>query len=296
MVDGVRLSGATGLASWSAQARDVHGDFDVEPDSGFAGWITRRATPAFHVTRCASSAVRIARTESQLEPGIAGAMEVKLVRRGSCTVTARGRSRTFPAGSILVYRLDQPVLLEHSHGFEAVYLTSRRADGTEWPLRSHAWTSPCATLAVALRTMDALADHSHELSVRQLESSCRYVIGLLADVANDEPTLAQLVRQEVATHFADPDLSTSKIAGRLGWSPRRVQLEMQRAGTTVTNLIRSERLERARAVLDDTCARPAPIAQVAKDHGFSSSSAFIAAFRERYGLTPGQARRQAVRR
>ncbi|WP_162941402.1 helix-turn-helix transcriptional regulator [Desertimonas flava] len=217
-----------------------------------------------------------------------------MIRRGFCTVTTRRRSRTFAAGSLLIYRLDEPVVLENSHGFEAAYLTIRRSDVSDRALRPTAWASPTAAVAVASRTIDALADHALELSVTQFDSSCRYVIGLLGDddgAISPEPTLAQLVREYVSHHFAETDLATTQIARRLGWSPRRIQHEMQRAGTTVTALIRSERLERARTVLHDTSANSVSIAQIGRDHGFASPSAFTAAFHEHFGRTPSQSRR-----
>ena len=290
-------TGETGLASWSKRARELHGDFDIAPSERFAGSIAQRTTPAFHVTRCASSRVRITRAEAHISSNPTGAFEIKLIRRGTCTVTTRNGSQTFTSGSLLGYRLDEPAVLEHSPGFAAAYLTIRRPGVLNRMLRPHAWTSPTAALAIASRTIAALADHAHELSVTQFDSSCRYVSGLLADTDGEistEATLAQLVRDDVSIHFADPDLTTAQIARRLGWSPRRVQHEMQREGTTVTALIRSERLERARTVLHDTTTNSVSIAQIGRDHGFASPSAFTAAFHEHFGRTPSQARRDAM--
>lgn len=121
------------------------------------------------------------------------------------------------------------------------------------------------------------------------------LVGLCLRPREDSPTtlgvVEAAVRDYVRRHAAEPELTPTVIARNLGWSLRQVQLALQGTGVTPSELIRIERLDRARHLL-----RRAPvdrtIAQIAYASGFRSLSAFGAAFKARYGLTPQEARTQ----
>ncbi len=97
------------------------------------------------------------------------------------------------------------------------------------------------------------------------------------------------VRDYIRRHATDPELTPPLIAHNLGWSLRQVQLALHSTGTTPSELIRTERLEKARRHL-----REAPtsrtIAEIAYTCGFTSLSAFGASFKRQFGSTPQQAR------
>jgi AraC-like DNA-binding protein len=73
-----------------------------------------------------------------------------------------------------------------------------------------------------------------------------------------------------------------------------VQAVLQAEGTTARDLIRSQRLELARARLESPDWSDVTVADVASACGLSSHSLFAAAFRARYGTTPSSVRRAAA--
>jgi AraC-like DNA-binding protein len=97
------------------------------------------------------------------------------------------------------------------------------------------------------------------------------------------------VREYVARHACEPDLTPRSVARSLGWSVRQIQLALQRAGTTTTDLIRSTRVTRAADLL-----RHAPpdttITSIAIASGFRSMTTFEVVFKKRFGITPREAR------
>jgi AraC-like DNA-binding protein len=97
------------------------------------------------------------------------------------------------------------------------------------------------------------------------------------------------VRDYIRRHATDPELTPTVIARNLGWSLRQVQLALRSTGTTPSQLIRIERLDRARRRLREASA-DRTIAEIAYASGFTSLSAFGASFKEQFGLTPQEAR------
>lgn len=90
----------------------------------------------------------------------------------------------------------------------------------------------------------------------------------------------------------------------IGTLPDRVQLPEYKLRRLInqhlgfrnfTAFLNDYRLPAAAAVLADPAQRRLPVLTIALDHGFGSIGPFNRAFRERYGLTPTEYRRQAQR-
>ncbi|WP_332459819.1 helix-turn-helix transcriptional regulator [Nocardiopsis gilva] len=98
------------------------------------------------------------------------------------------------------------------------------------------------------------------------------------------------VRRHIREHAADPGLNCAAMARSLGWSLRQVQVALQQAGTTPSELIREERLRLVRDRLRSPAYRHMSITELAYATGFSSASALSTAFKRRFGITPREAR------
>jgi AraC-like DNA-binding protein len=103
----------------------------------------------------------------------------------------------------------------------------------------------------------------------------------------------EAVREYVARHACDPDLTPTKVARSLGWSVRQIQLALQRAGTTTSGLIRSTRLTHAADLLRQL-PPGASIDSVAVASGFRSRSTFNTAFKKQFGFPPTELRGQST--
>ena len=85
-------------------------------------------------------------------------------------------------------------------------------------------------------------------------------------------------------------VSLSDVAARHRVSPRYVRMLFESEGTSFTEFIRAERLERALARLLDPRFDHFRISEIAYEVGFNDLSYFNRAFRRRFGRSPGEAR------
>ncbi|MGP4027038.1 helix-turn-helix domain-containing protein [Actinomadura sp. 3N407] len=149
----------------------------------------------------------------------------------------------------------------------------------------------------------AVGDERETLTEPQFDAACDRITELLCIVVagEDRPPapghLAEVeavVRRYVREHATDPGLTGAAMAQDLGWSLRQIQLALQRAGTTPRELIREERLRLVRDRLRNPLYRHVTITDLAHATGFSSASALSHAFRQRFGVTPRELRRNGV--
>ncbi|WP_280336133.1 helix-turn-helix domain-containing protein [Nocardia wallacei] len=146
--------------------------------------------------------------------------------------------------------------------------------------------------AIALAMTRALAEERNALSATDFVAIASNLIELLgiAVRAPQKPSfglqsIARAVRDYVADHSDDPQVTPAAIAHELGWSLRQIQLALRSVGTSPAELLRNQRLDRALSRLGDPGSSET-ISNIAYASGFSSLSAFGVAFRGRFGTTP----------
>lgn len=94
----------------------------------------------------------------------------------------------------------------------------------------------------------------------------------------------------VARHLDDPTLGPESVAAAHHISVRSLHRLYQGAGTTVAGLIRSRRLERCFRDLTDPRLRQLTVQEIGRRWGFRDPAHFNRAFRDAYGLPPGEHR------
>lgn len=108
------------------------------------------------------------------------------------------------------------------------------------------------------------------------------------DTAPHQPTALSRrqsgkVRDYILAHVCE-DLTLDRIAREVGISTSSIQRHFkEHFGTTVSDFIRQERLETARAALERDGI---PISQAAYLAGYRNPSSFTTAFKKAYGVTP----------
>ncbi|MEL7526642.1 MAG: helix-turn-helix domain-containing protein [Pseudomonadota bacterium] len=95
-------------------------------------------------------------------------------------------------------------------------------------------------------------------------------------------------------HAMDPDFGPQQLAELLQVSPRTLQRQFGALGEPVGKRLLAVRLETARARLNAKCegAGRNTIADVAYESGFNDLSHFYRAFRDRFGMPPGDLRKK----
>jgi AraC-like DNA-binding protein len=113
------------------------------------------------------------------------------------------------------------------------------------------------------------------------------------EALNSRETLELRVRNYVSNHLGDPGLSINSIAKAMGCSGRYLHKAFE-GQESLTRMIWSQRLERCRLELLSTGGRQLTLTELAYRFGFSSSAHFSRMFKDRYGTTPSDLRREAM--
>jgi AraC-like DNA-binding protein len=95
----------------------------------------------------------------------------------------------------------------------------------------------------------------------------------------------QRIREDVLARLEE-EITVDDIAARHSISPRYVRKLFEDQGTTLTEFVRNERLDRARRRLLIANCGPVRIAEVAYGVGFNDLSYFNRSFRGRFGCSP----------
>ena len=151
-------------------------------------------------------------------------------------------------------------------------------------------SSMISTVSAQYETLDDYEFSRSCATINDLLFACMTGRGGAPDTLG---TVEQAVREHVARHASDPDLTPTGVAHSLGWSVRQIQLALQRAGTTASDLIRTTRLTLAADQLRQSPASTS-IDSIAIASGFRSRSTFNTVFKQHFGLTPSEARTHGV--
>ncbi|MBO9679989.1 MAG: AraC family transcriptional regulator [Acidovorax sp.] len=137
---------------------------------------------------------------------------------------------------------------------------------------------------------------SQQLAARQLQDMLAVALGQSPDYAAwaEQNSLAaarvQALRADMAAHLASSRLSLDWLAARQGLSSRHLQRLLAAQGTSYLDTLRQVRVQTARAMLQDPGNAAMSATAIAHACGFSDASGLNRAFRQHYGMTPGEAR------
>ncbi|MET9880813.1 helix-turn-helix domain-containing protein [Actinacidiphila glaucinigra] len=105
-------------------------------------------------------------------------------------------------------------------------------------------------------------------------------------------TLLQRVQEYVRLHLAEPDLTAARIAAEHQVSVRQLYLTLSRAGITLGDWIRTQRLEECKRELASSAYQFMTIEAIAHRWGFASAPHFSRVFKAAYGVSPRGVRSQ----
>jgi AraC-like DNA-binding protein len=113
--------------------------------------------------------------------------------------------------------------------------------------------------------------------------------GLGRDDLAKEPlhhTLPQRVMTYIRLHLAEPDLTAARIAAEHHVSVRQLYLTLSRAGISLGDWVRAERLKECRRDLASLTHEFLTIEAIAHRWGFTSAPHFSRVFKTAYGVSP----------
>ena len=228
------------------------------------------------------------------------------LRTNQLYVGSDGPDRALCAGEVALLPIDTPFHLAHDDGAKGIILLIpfRHIDDrlrASFP-RGQKVLAEGGLARVARDLLLSLIRERNNITGPEFDAILDRAVDLfcLAAVGDERgpaawggPVVLEAVHRYVREHVTDPELSVGAMAGAIGWSTRYIQSVLARESTTASELIRNERLDLARTRLTSAAFNSYSIADVAVSVGFSSPSAFSAAFRQRVGSSPREVRRPA---
>jgi AraC-like DNA-binding protein len=219
---------------------------------------------------------------------------VSLLLEGEGFFYHSGGCLTVGPGDVVVYPTDRPYLFGFSRAMRQLLIDV--PDGMlEERFGTLASTGPqlipAGATARALRVllMGTLAHPG--AAPESVDDHVLDLVGTMGVTGTSPVSAARVLAAKtyVSDHLQDPALCADAVSRALGVTPRHLNRAFAAEGTTVTQVIQSRRLERARRDL----ARPGTadrVGDVASRWGFASHAHFTRLFRAAYGCTPTQYR------
>ena len=99
------------------------------------------------------------------------------------------------------------------------------------------------------------------------------------------------IKGDIIGRLDEEGLAVTGIARRHGVTPRYIQMLFESEGTTFTEYVLEQRVKDANRRLADPGRDERTISAIAFDVGFGNLSYFNRVFRNRFGMTPSNARR-----
>ena len=309
------------LLSWSTQDVPQRQSFDywreavcravlnvsvAHPRGGaFSGQISARRTPTLGYVSFRSSGHDILRSEREAAHAGEESYLVSLQLSGAANIRQGGDTIRLEAGGLAIVEGWRPFSVGLDGTVSRVLavvprgmLDARTPRPQTGLLRAVPASAPFADL---LREyMLRLSDPASGIGDFTAETLGENLCNLLAVACAGEsppPTSAEMrleaLHAYVRRNLCDPALSVAGAAGYLGVSIRSVHKLLELAGESFGALVLEQRLQRCARTLRDPTNHARQIAGIAYAWGFGDLSHFNHAFKARFGMTPGDMRRNA---
>jgi AraC-like DNA-binding protein len=244
----------------------------------------------------------------RIDPHSRGWLRVVRPLTGAVWVLQDGRHATVRAPQFVCFDSTRTYKVVMPESFRLVDVTvAHRQVGLTGPeaerLTARPWSGTEGLAALLSSLLDGLGRHGREVetAVDLLGGS---VAGLTAalfaermrEVAEDpqiaRQTLMAHIQAYVRERLAEPGLSPVTIARQHHISLRYLQKIFQEYGISPARWLRDERLARCRTELADPSLDHLPVALIGERAGLYGASHFSRLFRDRYGITPREYRKE----
>jgi len=256
-----------------------------------------------------STSTQVNRSMQLVQPSEAAYVQIVLQQEGSMEFEQGRDAAVIRSGQAFICDTARPYATRLSEGACFSVLTLPHAVLPGWSGISHAVCGqplPDATsvlaaqgaLSALLRAPGGAGSASVPLVMQAVQSmlSCALHRCAAMPAQPDRDTgRFQRVRDYIQDRLDDPDLGPDRLAEVLHMSRRAMYLLFKQHQTSPAALIQTMRLDACREALSDPNRRDHSITAVAGDHGFADLTTLSRAFKQRFGLSPNDWRRQALR-
>lgn len=280
-------------------------DSDLYGDTDFDGHLSASRAGDVILTKLEAGRHRVLRTPQMARQSDAGYLKIVAPWRGSARVEQQGRQAGVRAGGWVIYdttasyAIDNPERNEHlivmlpkdqmaERGVRLDRLMARQVGGASGISR------------VALETMRNTYQELPAMSETAARGAGDLIMQLvrlsLLELADQSTAITQRealhdrIKDHVARHLRDPQLSIDHIARTLNCSKRHLHNAFVQGDETLSSYIQQQRLQACIQELRQDSRGERPITDVALSWGFGNLSHFSRTFREHTGMSPSEFR------
>lgn len=289
------------------------GDFWIEDGSVIDVRAERKAVgPTSIILMRSATRQFFRRTRRHIRDDATDLSVLWFVKRGRLVFSDQCGNRSAGPGDFIVTRSMSPFLIECQPDADAMHEALHVTVPTHI-LRSFLVNDVASVLflpsdrreiAIAQKILTSVFEDEDllaEASARTLVDAALTIIGhaVRADEAGAparqtvaDRRLAEVLRF-IEVHLSDSNLSTSMVAKGCGISPRYLSFLLRLKGTSFSELVWEQRLEKARSWLSSSHPRDISISEIAYGVGFKSPAHFSRMFKRVFQMNPREFRNGA---
>lgn len=242
---------------------------------------------------------------------IEGLTALLFVLRGEVRVGRDEIQHRIGKNSVFLYDFSQPVSLNSSEETDFLhilvannYFRAHVGFGSKG-FYDHTIGEDSAVNRLFIQLLRTICATMSEVDARDIANICDGIFCCLRPVVNGilraEPEIyasaADKLRARAYNVMASlvpySNVTVEQIAERCQISPRRLSALFKDAGTTVMAHLMRIRLERASVQLKEPHCDRLSVEAIGRANGFATTAHFCRCFKERFGMTPGQWRKQS---
>lgn len=296
--------------AWAHQLGRVYCDFAIDRPirPAFDATMRYRSADGLEVVECVCDPCGAVRRNQEIARDDRQILGIQLVLDGREQICFDGEEIELGRGDILVWDSTRPmrfVVRERLHKISAVLPLARFRHWRpgSWRSMQHRLDGSTGAGRVLARYIAGLPGHFIGDNPIQGDGLTEATLALLThalgrDADHETATLrgAQLfrIRKYIDENLFQPDLAPPMIAEAHRISIRYLHWLFEETGVTVLQFIIKERLQRCRRELAIPAMHCRTITDIALSWGFHDLTHFSRRFRQEFGLSPQEFRRQAL--
>ena len=297
------------VAMWREHYGRLAMKLDIEPadETSFEYTIAVRALPGVQLLSAVMSPFRVVRTPELLADGN-DSLALFVNQVGAFTASAQGREVALREGdAILISSNHASTFNRHSQGGSLSFWIPRPVlssivvdveDALMQLIPREAGELRLLTgyAASLFDEIDLGAPECRRTVVNHLHDLVALVLGATGDAAGVARSRGRpaarlrMAKSFIIENSSRRDLSVGAVAAHLGLTPRNLQRLFESEGTTFSEFLLLQRLNRAHRMLTEPRLAQNPVGAIAYDAGFGDLSYFNRSFKRRYGMTPRDVR------
>lgn len=279
----------------------------------FQGEIQQNSLSTVDVSVVEASPQKVARTHRLISRGHEDVFIVSMQRQGRCQVIQDRRQAELEAGDFVIYDSTRPYTLIYPDGIHQFTLKIPRGQLIAHLPNVEALTATkvCGARGAGhlmINMIDTLIRDIGQLDPISFDAVAGSIVSILTAglrtlESGVEPAPSTLtayhlerIRQHVLANLHDPSLSVQSTSAALRLSVSSLYRVFESQGTTLSEWIWNQRLDRCRRDLADPLLANQSVIQIAFRWGFSDASHLSRAFKRAFGLSPRDFRERALAR